>query len=90
MSYGEEEYSVTQGAGNSFYWVGTAGNADDEYYVTEHFDMFARQGISVVLESNSCRMIAVRIGENLYVHILPEISTEEYESDGLTENEFAE
>ena len=32
----------------------------------------------------------MRIGENLYVHILPEISTEEYESDGLTENEFAE
>ena len=90
VSYGEEEYSVTQGAGNSFYWVGTAGNADDEYYVTEHFDMFARQGISVVLESNSCRMIAVRIGENLYVHILPEINTEEYEADGLTENEFAE
>lgn len=75
------QYSVTQGASDSFYWVGEAGNADDEYYVMEYFDMSLPQGISAILQHNDKRMIAVRIDKNLYVHIQPEVSSDEAASD---------
>lgn len=76
-----EQYSVTQGTSDSFYWVGDEGSADDEYYIMEYFDMSLPQGLSVILQHNGRRMIAVRIDRNLYVHILPEVSSDEEASD---------
>lgn len=75
------QYSVTQGASDTFYWVGDEGNADDEYFVMEQFDMSLPQGISVILQRNGRRMIAVRIDRNLYVHILQELSSDDAVSD---------
>ncbi len=71
VEYENQFFPVTQGASDSFYWIGSAGNADDEKFLLENFDSSLEQGISVILQSKKSRMLAVKIGQNIYGEILP-------------------
>ena len=66
-----QEFSVTKGESDSFYWIGEKGALEDEMYVLSHFDRNMRQGISVVLETDEKRMTVIKIGENVFSWIIP-------------------
>ncbi|MDE5899619.1 MAG: hypothetical protein K2H09_10230 [Treponemataceae bacterium] len=63
--------SVTRGEADSFYWVGAEGTEDDEQFLLERFGDSVEQGVSVVVESPSARMLAVRIGGSIFCELLP-------------------
>lgn len=71
VEYENQFFPVTQGASDSFYWIGKEGNADDEKFLLENFDKSFEQGVSVILQNKNVRMMAVRIGQNIYGEILP-------------------
>ncbi len=72
VEYENQFFPVTQGASDSFYWIGNGGNADDEKFLLENFDNSLEQGISVIIQGKKNRMMAVKIGQNIYGEILPD------------------
>lgn len=85
VEYEKQFFPVTQGASNSFYWIGKAGDADDEKFLLENFDKSLEQGISVVLQSKKSRMMAVKIAQNIYGEILPFYDKTIYDESGKNE-----
>ena len=71
VEYENQFFPVTQGAADSFYWIGKEGNADEEKFLLENFDSSLEQGVSVILQNKNSRMMAVKIGKNIYGEILP-------------------
>lgn len=76
VSVGGTDYEVTKGSYDGFYWIGEHGGAEDEYSLLKDFDFSAPQGTSMLLENDSERMIAVKIGGNVYGTILPSSETD--------------
>ena len=82
VEYENQFFPVTQGASDSFYWIGKAGDADDEKFLLENFDKSLEQGISVILQSKKNRMMAVKIAQNIYGEILPFYDKTIYDESG--------
>ncbi|MGP1496296.1 MAG: hypothetical protein ACTTJG_05805, partial [Treponema sp.] len=77
VQVGEISNKVRHGFSDSFYWIGDEGDADDEFYLVEHIGSSLEQGVSVIFEERGHRMLAVKIGKNIYAQILPVFDTEE-------------
>lgn len=73
--------SVTQGANKCFYWIGDEGSADDELYLMQNFDQELDQGVSVILQNKDTRMMAVKIGSEIFGEILPSYDETIYEDN---------
>lgn len=82
VEYENQFFPVTQGASDSFYWIGKAGDADDEKFLLENFDKSLEQGISVILQSKKNRIMAVKIAQNIYGEILPFYDKTIYDESG--------
>ena len=67
------EFPVTLGASSNFYWVGQEGSAEDEKIVLENISPSLNQGVSVLIQGNKNRMLAVKIAEKLYVQIIQDV-----------------
>ncbi len=81
VSVGGTERKVTKGSYDGFYWIGEQGGAEDEYSLLKDFDFSAPQGTSMLLENGSERMIAVKIGGNIYGTLLPSYEADFSETD---------
>lgn len=77
VQVGEISNKVRRGSSAAFYWIGDEGDADDELYLVEHIGSSLEQGVSVIFEERGHRMLAVKIGKNIYAQILPVFDTEE-------------
>ena len=67
------EFPVTLGASSNFYWVGQEGSAEDEKIVLENISLSLEQGVSILIQGNKNRMLAVKIAEKLYVQIIQDV-----------------
>lgn len=70
VEYEKQFFPVTQGASDSFYWVGQEGDAEDEKFVLENFSSTTEQGKCVLLESKKSRIQVVKIDKNIFAEII--------------------
>ncbi len=84
VQFGETFKAVIQGENKSIYWLGEAGDVDDEKMLIGKYDFSREQGVSELIQSGEKRIQAVRIADKLYAFIIPPV---ENTSDKESENE---
>ena len=77
VQIGDFSNKVRHGFSEAFFWIGDEGDADDEGYILKNIDSSLEQGVSVIFEERGHRMLAVKIGNNIYAQIIPVFDTEE-------------
>lgn len=63
--------AVVKSADFDVYWIGEAGEKDDAEKVIKNINQNSTQGVSIIVENNSRRMMAIRIGQYIFARILP-------------------
>lgn len=81
VSIGETSYAVTKGAAEGMYWIGDAGEKEDEDVVSMQVQSMS-QGKRILAEHNGKRIFAVRIGDKCYAVIVRDIKEESDASGG--------
>ena len=76
---GSDELHVSHGEGELFFWLGDGGGGDNEHFIMEHFERKNEQGVCEILQRGATRMLAVRIGKNIYARVLSAASSGEKE-----------
>lgn len=77
VQIGDFSNKVRHGFSEAFFWIGDEGDADDEGYILKNIDSSLEQGVSVIFEERGHRMLAVKIGNNIYAQIIPVFDMEE-------------
>jgi len=69
---GNFSYTVTEGSADGLYWIGTEGDPEDEKKAVGMLNQAAAQGVSLIVDTGTKRLLAVRVGDRSYVEILPD------------------
>ncbi len=83
---GSDELHVSHGDGEQFFWLGAGGASDNERFIMEHFERKNEQGVCEILQRGAARMLAVRIGKNIYARVLSASPSAEKEKTGGAQN----
>jgi hypothetical protein len=82
VTSGDFNYNVIEGANDGLYWIGAEGTPEDEKKSLEMLNRTPLQGVSILVESGTRRLLAVRAGGKSYVEILPDRTMIPYDSTG--------
>ncbi|WP_407425212.1 hypothetical protein [Treponema sp.] len=63
---GTEILSVVKGNSKNFYWISNTGTQKNEENIIKEINQTAEQGVSIVVESDKKRFLAVRIEKNIF------------------------
>ncbi|MCK9169144.1 MAG: tetratricopeptide repeat protein [Treponema sp.] len=83
VSSGNFNYDVIEGTDSGLYWIGKQGTPEDEKKALEMLNQTSGQGVSLLVESGSERLLAVRVGDKSYVQILPDRTEIPHDSDAI-------
>ncbi|MFA6856786.1 MAG: tetratricopeptide repeat protein [Treponema sp.] len=83
VSSGDLNYNVIEGTNDGLYWIGKEGTPEDEKKALEMLNQTSLQGVSILVESGSKRLLAVRAGDKSYVEILPDSTEIPHDSDEI-------
>jgi hypothetical protein len=72
VSSGNFSYTVAKGIEDGLFWIGTEGSHEDERNALAVLNRSSSQGVSVLVQSDKKRILAVRVENKSYLEILPE------------------
>jgi len=72
VTSGNFSYTVVEGSNVGLYWIGAKGTPEDEKKALEMLNQTSVQGVSVLVDSDAKRLLAVRVCDKSYIEILPD------------------
>ena len=86
VTSGNEKYDVETGSAEGFYWIGTKGTPADEKTCIDSLNLIPDQGVCTIADTDTNRILTVKIGKKCFGRLLPPIETTDAENGKENEN----
>lgn len=71
VTSGSRRLFVEKGLSENFYWIASLGADSDEEIILKNINQVASQGVSIIIQSENDRFLAVRVGSHIFAEKLP-------------------